>query len=529
MLKRCIGAGVPMLLAVSAAWAVTVTINHATEYQTIEGFGAHGSQNVWWSGGPFADASFVTTIVDDLGLTMSRNEFYPDFEPSNENGDANSLDFTKFNFSGEFVTKQKIWIDAMKAKAEQSGEPIRFIATYWSPPAWMKQNSSTVGGDPATNVLRTGVENELAEYGVATVRAYKERCNVDLYALSMQNESAFDEPYNSCVYTATRYRDVFKIFGARVKAAYPNVRLFGAEDMLGRWTVSGAFPGAIMSDTTSRRLMDAIAVHGYSDGVNPTPGADAPQLWNRAYTNMRSTGKPLWMTETSGYSNDWSGARGTAEAIFEALKYGKVAAWVWWQLAGDHTAGEILMPLGQRGKLFYAAKQYFRYIRPGAVMVDVNSDDTLVFTIGFNHKTNHTLTLVILNWAGSTKDITLSGQSLPSFTAYRTSSSDNCTNAGTVTTSASLPANSITTLYGTNYNPPVAVAPRVAGMPGLVAGPARADVYALDGRAAGRAVAVRVDEQGRIAWDARQTGLARGSYLVTAGGSVARTAVVDSR
>ncbi|MBD3239714.1 MAG: hypothetical protein GF331_03950 [Chitinivibrionales bacterium] len=484
------------LLAAFHVAAVNVTVDHETEFQTIEGFGAHGAQNVWWSDGPFATPSFVTTVVDELGLTISRNEFYPDFEPLNENGDAFSMDFSAFNFDGQFVGKQKEWIEALKAKAGQSGEPIKFIATYWSPPFWMKTNMHHHGGS-----LKSIARDELAEYAIATVRAYKEICNVDLYALSMQNELAFSQPFNSCVYTPESYRDMIKVVGPRLHDVYPDIKLFGPEDMLSAWT-NRAFPGLLMADTLSRRQMWAVAVHGYEDGTNPTPSSLAPKAWAKAYSNMQTVGKPLWMTETSGYSNDWDGARGVGEAIFEALKYGHVSAWVWWQLAGSHTAGEILMPRGEKGKLFYAAKQYFRYIRPGAVMIDVNADDSEVFVAGFHHKHNNTLTIVILNWSSSSKDITLSGQNLPSFTSYRTSSSDDCTNTGTVTGSVTLPANSITTLFGTGYEPPTtATALRSGSRPSV--GAVRAEVFGIDGRLLRVIDRVILNADNAFAWDGR--------------------------
>ncbi|MBD3243820.1 MAG: hypothetical protein GF331_24730 [Chitinivibrionales bacterium] len=530
MAKSHMHLAVVVLLAVSGAWAATVTISPQTEYQTIEGFGAHGAENVWWSGGPFATQSFVNTIVDDLGLTMNRNEFYPDFEPSNENGDASNLNYSAFNFSGTFMNKQRAWIQALKAKADASGEPMRFIATYWSPPAWMKTNNSTTDGGS----LKAGIENEFAEYAKATIRAYKEECGVDLYALSLQNELAFSQYFNSCVYTPESYRDMVKIVGPQLHAAYPNVKLFGPEDMLGAWTVR-AYPGRLMADPVSREQMWAIAVHGYSDGVNPTPSADAPQLWSRAANNMAASGKPLWMTETSGYSNDWNGARGTAEAIFEALKYGKVAAWVWWQLSGTHTAGEILMPGGNRGKLFYAAKQYFRYIRPGAVMIQVDSDDDEVFTIGFHHKQQQTLTLVILNWASSQRQIQLSGGDLPDFTLYRTSSSDNCSNKGTVGSSFSLPGNSINTLYGTGYSP-TRITPRAGSTPAAFTGNCTARIYSLDGRLLRTIKDVKLSHDGALTWDTRRAagaGVATGSYYTVVtdphGRRVAARSVAQSR
>lgn len=508
-------------LAAAVAGAATVTVDHTTEYQEIVGFGAHGSQNVWWSGGPFASPTFVTTIVDDLGLTISRNEFYPDFEETNENSSASDLNMSAFNWSGQFVNKQKAWIVALKNQAAASGEPIKFITSYWSPPAWMKTNNSTINGGALKSIAR----EEFAEYVEATYRAYQQECGVDLYAMSLQNELAFEEPYNSCVYTPEEFRDMIKVVGPRIHAYAPDMKIFGAEDMLSRWTVD-PYAGMCQADPVAREHLNVFAVHGYSDGVHPIPSSSAASAWKTAWNNVRATGKQLWMTETSGYSNNWSGATGVADAIFAALKYGKISAWVWWQLAGDHTAGEILMPLGQRGKLFYVSKQYYRYIRPGATMVQVDSDDANVFVLAFNHKTDHTLTLVILNWNSGSAQITLSGDGLPSsFTQYTTSSGLDCANQGAVGTTFTLGGNTVNTLVATGYSPPTATLPQPAHMT-TPRGRCTAEVFSLDGRLLRRLDNVRVDAEGRFAWDGRDSSgrhVAAGSYYSTVRDAEGRT------
>jgi O-glycosyl hydrolase len=487
---------------------VTVSIRPDSNYQTIEGFGAHGSLNVWWSGGPFYNTTFLNLVVDDLGLTMNRNEFYPDWETPNDNGDPNT--FGTFNRSGIFVTKQKGWITALRDKAAQSGEPIRFIATYWSPPAWMKQNNSTVGEDAATNILRTGVEAELGELGSATVKAYKEECNVDLYALSMQNEPAFPEPYNSCVYTPTRYRDVFKIFATRVHNDYPNVKLFGAEHMLANW---GTFEGQLFQDTLARRHVGAFAVHGYSDGVHPTPSSQAVLKWRQAANNVFPTGKGLWMTETSGYTDSWADAFHLAEMIYAGLRHGKMGAWVWWQLSEETSSSEyVFMYSGQPTKRYYIHKQFARYIRPDAKMIGAPSTgDTLVFAAAFHHPQNHTLSIVLLNANSASRTVTLSGSDLPTFQVYRTTSSEDCVNAGTATTSVTLAASSVTTLYGTGYNPSVEVLDPLSAraLPTGFAASGDANIYALDGRMVASLRNVRIDD-GRVQLDNKQ--LACGTY-----------------
>jgi hypothetical protein len=298
---------------------------------------------------------------------------------------------------------------------------------------------------------------------------------------------------------------VFKIFGARVKADYPNVKLFGAEDMLARWTVSGAFPGPLMADATSRGLMDAIAVHGYSDGVHPTPVSQAAGLWRTVARNLATVNKPVWMTETSGYFDTWADAFQVAEAIYVALKYGKLAAWVWWQLSEGASNEYSMMNNGTPGKRAYVHKQYARYIRPDAVGVgDSCVGDTLIFSVAFRHKQQHTLTIVLLNANSAQRTVTLVGPSMPTFTAYRTSSTENAANVGTVTTSVTLPASSVVTLYGTNYDPPTPVVDPGSGrvnMAGLTArGNAR--VFTLDGKLVAVLRDVRLD-QGRVRWKSK--------------------------
>lgn len=497
----------------------SVTIRPDSVYQTFEGFGAHGSMDVWWGGGPFYNQTFLNFLVDDMGMTMNRNEFYPDYEATNDNSDPNVLGSFNTSTNAQFVGKQKAWIQALKAKADASGQPMRFIATYWSPPGWMKVNNSTVGGVPATNVLRVGMEAELGELGVATVKAYKDQCGVDLYALSMQNEPAFDEPYNSCIYSPTRYRDVFKVFGPRVHATYPNVKLFGTEHMLANW---GTMEGQIITDSLAKAHMDAFAVHGYSDGVHPTPASSAVNLWKRAATNTTGAKRPLWMTETSGYFDTWTDCFHLAEMMYAAVRHGRLAAWVWWQLSEPSSNEYAMMNSGQPSKRAYIHKHFAKFMRPEAVMIGAPlTGDSLVFAIAVHHRANQTLSVLLLNAASGSRTVNLSTTlgTLPQFTVYRTSASENCASAGTATGSVTLPASTVTTLFATGYNPPVSVVDPATGRinPNGYTSFGTAKVYSMDGRLVAAIDNARMDH-GKVAWDGRDAQgarVARGAYYAS--------------
>jgi glucuronoarabinoxylan endo-1,4-beta-xylanase len=169
--------------------------------------------------------------------------------------------------------------------------------------------------------------------------------------------------------------------------------------------------------------------------------------------------KKQWMTETSGYADAWNGspgafALGLGLDIMSALNNGNVSGWVWWQGSENpgSTAGvgEFALMNGLvKGKKYYASKQFYRYIRPGAVRVGAASVNANVFVSAFENAAQGTHTIVVANTSQSAQNVTLGGTGLPpAFTIHRTSASENGVNAGEYATgtSLSLPARSITTL-----------------------------------------------------------------------------------
>jgi hypothetical protein len=64
-----------------------VVLDWTKHYQTIEGFGGFGSQDVYWGSGPYTTPEFVRLVVEDLGLTIAREEVVSSLEPVNDNDD----------------------------------------------------------------------------------------------------------------------------------------------------------------------------------------------------------------------------------------------------------------------------------------------------------------------------------------------------------------------------------------------------------------------------------------------------------
>ncbi|MEK7705860.1 MAG: hypothetical protein AAB426_12940, partial [Myxococcota bacterium] len=252
--------------------------------------------------------------------------------------------------------------------------------------------------------------------------------------------------------------EVLADIGPTIKADFPDVKFFGSENMLameGGADRQWFYAQAIHDSAAATAQLDALAVHGYSDGVLPTPSSATAQLW----TTLRSDyavpmNKPVWMTETSGFNEIWAeGPMELAKAIYAALSFGNLSLWVWWQ--GSNLDGinnySLMQGSAVHGKKYYVSKSYYRYIRPGARRVSAVATDPELLTLAFEHPTMGAFTVVIINAGAAPKDVNLLGDGLPAtFAAYRTSASEDTAELGSLGPSFSVPARSITTLVDGN-------------------------------------------------------------------------------
>ncbi len=439
-----------------------IIIDKSVKYQTIDGFGFFGANDVWWASKNLWNDAWGDKIINDLGITIWRNEWYPPSIPcANQDADWN---------------KQKPVVRGLKAKADQYGVNLKYIVSIWSPPADMKwlcnfswagdAYATRNGGTVSTKNGGTLNPNKYIEYSdwlKLCIQSYKD-IGIDLYAMSLQNEPMFTETYNSCTYTTSWYCDLLNNVVPAIKAIYPGIKIFGSENMLEMEGKSNNWPyfyhQGIKDNIFAKDNIDILAVHGYSDGVSASSGSELAKMWtNHAEQFSIPLNKPAWMTETSGYADSWissgttPGALNLAMDIYSGLNYGNMQAWVWWQ--GSEASGisnYSLMSNNTGGKKYYVSKHYFRYIRPGAVRVKSSSDDPEIFVTAFEHPVKGTNTIVIINAGSEGKSVSVQGvDPTVVFTIYLTTSgSDNCKESGAINPGQDnhfeLPAKSVVTL-----------------------------------------------------------------------------------
>jgi O-glycosyl hydrolase len=292
--------------------------------------------------------------------------------------------------------------------------------------------------------------DEFAERCVAYIKIVKQETGIDVYAISLQNEPRFTEPYESCVFNGEALRDLIRAVGKRFAKDGIQTKIFMPEDV-GYFDGIKALVQPILADAEAMGYVDIIATHGYAfDGV--TAASTDAQTWNAMYQWGAGQGKPLWMTETSGFSNDMQGAIDLSKAMYTALTFGNVSAWVFWSISsGTLDAYSLMRSDGLKSKRYFTSKNVYHYVRPGAWRVSATSgDDSKIYPLAFTNEADHSETVVLVNDGESARAVTLSG--LPdtgSFGLFLTDSLHDCMDMGSADLSSGLlvPPKSVTTLY----------------------------------------------------------------------------------
>lgn len=425
-----------------SASAKDVTIDLSTVYQEIDGFGAFMG-----SGGN--DPDTIISLAEDIGMSMARfGVIGGGFEEINDNSDPNIINLEAYNPSALSISNMKRIAPFVD----------KFIVTFWSPAGWMKLNKweNGVEGYATDNKLDPKYYEEYAEEVVAMIQVVKRETGKDIYAVGLQNEPQFNEPYPSCQVNPGEFRDIIKVVGARLDAeGLGNVKLFWAEALPAQGSIK-AYIDVVKADPVAAAYADIVAIHNY-DADGASVGGAGCDYWNNIF-NWAQAGNnqyKTWMTETSGHKDDWSGAMTLAGNIFNALECGNASAWVFWSFSVSEGSPEYGLVVSNRpSSRFYVSKQYYKFIRPGAVRV--NAVSAGIPAIAFKDDSAKTVSVVLLNNTSEPQTIEIKGLGLPSnWESFTTSNSRNCEKGKMVGPDGLiiLPPGSLTTLVGDNSNP----------------------------------------------------------------------------
>ena len=312
----------------------TITINESTQFQTVDGFG------YTLTGG---SALLINQLSADKKAALLQELFGNGSNDISVNYlrlsiGASDLDTAPFSYNdlplGQTdVNQNNFSIEPDKAnlipilKQILSINPlIKIIATPWSPPTWMKDNNSTIGGS-----LKPEYYTSYATYFVKYIKAMKnEGINID--AITPQNEPLHPGNNPSLFMTATQQLDFIKNhLGPAFKTNNINTKIVLYDHNLDRTD----YPLSILNDAEARPYIDGTAFHLY-----------AGEVQNMSIVHNAYPDKNLYFTE------QWTGANGSFDGdlqwhiknviIGTMRNWSKIA--LEWNLANDpyyqpHTNG----------------------------------------------------------------------------------------------------------------------------------------------------------------------------------------------
>ncbi|MGN0181326.1 MAG: carbohydrate binding domain-containing protein [Candidatus Ornithomonoglobus sp.] len=420
------------------------TVDFNIEYQEIAGFGGSGAFGTAQSikNLPSDKQSEVLSLLFDkdngIGLTVIRNMLTPAI--------------------GETPGTINLNADEAQGWLMEQGKKYgadKIMTTCWTPPAWMKDNNSTIGGSLASEHYQ-----DFAAYLADYVEEYKKK-GIDIDIISPCNEPDLSPDYDGCTWTAEQIADFIKNYlKPELVSRSMNTKILAAEEM----RFSENMLSGILADKEAADAVDIFGVHGYGTSTFSH------------LTNVENTGKPLWMTEIMGYnSRDDSILDGLlwAKRIYQAIAKAGANEWNFWYLAHQYDGGnsaiivldnydeDYMLP-----KRYYTIGNYSKYIRPGAKRVESTLEpNTNVYLSAYkNTDGKEVIVAVNGNVNEQSVDLTLNGSETESFDVYRTSDTESLDKPETVKANGkaltiTLPARSVTTYvtsdteYGINsYN-----------------------------------------------------------------------------
>ena len=210
---------------------------------------------------------------------------------------------------------------------------IRFWASPWTPPTWMKQGPFSSGNavspfDGGTMKSDDATMTAFAQYLIKFVQAYAEQ-GITVEAISPQNEPNYTGTYPTCGWSPATYT---KFVGQHLGPAVARAGLT-TKIMLGTFNGGGsdaAIVGSVMGDDAAR---GHIKVLGYQWGMmGSVAGAQAynrPDLADRAQVRQLSVGDAVrrdpapndqaYAVESWGLIRDWIKAGVTAYSAWNMV------------------------------------------------------------------------------------------------------------------------------------------------------------------------------------------------------------------
>jgi glucosylceramidase len=204
-----------------------ISINENVEFQKILGFGGAFTES----------ACYTLSQMSKTNQEILLNAYFNDLTGLGYNlgrVHMNSCDFSLENYTYveeydeslktfNIEREYKYVIPTIKRAQNIKGEKIKLLVSPWSPPAWMKTNNNMNYGGK----LKPEYFASWANYYLKFLKELK-AAGLKTFGLTVQNEPAATQTWDSCIYTKEEERDFVKNYlGPTIKnSSFKDTKIF---------------------------------------------------------------------------------------------------------------------------------------------------------------------------------------------------------------------------------------------------------------------------------------------------------------
>lgn len=392
----------------------SIEIDSTRTYQTVDGFGYS------LTGG----SAYLINRMDDASKNALLNEFFgngtssiavsylrisigaSDLDASvfsYNDLPAGQTDPTLANFS---LSRDTVDLIPVLKKILAINPNIKIMGSPWSPPVWMKDNGSSIGGS-----LKPEYYSVYAQYFVKYIQAMAAK-GINLHAVTVQNEPQHGGNNPSMVMSALQQAEFVK------NHLGPAFRTAGITTKIVVWDHNcnnPNYPITIMDDPAAKAFVDGSAFHLYEGEIGAMSGVHAAH-----------PDKNLYFTE------QWTGANGSFDGdlkwhiknviIGSMRNWSKVA--LEWNLANDpayqpHTPGgcseckgavTISGSVASKNVSYYIIAHASKFITPGSVRIESTTGTSVSNAVFLRPDGKKVMLLVNENGAAVNVNVKIKGK-----------------------------------------------------------------------------------------------------------------------
>ena len=411
----------------------TIQVNDKKEYQQVLGLGTsieESTVNNLLKMSAEKRKEFIRQLVDPhdgMGNTLFRvtigtadftgQEFYTYYDGTGKELDGHP-DWENKTGNGFSIEKDKKYgiiqiIKEIQEVAKECGveNELRFFASSWTPPGWMKSETSTSQSYANNELLLKGGQlkdehiNDLAKYYVRFIEEYQKE-GIPIYAMTLQNEPLLEIDYPSCLMTGSQEAKLAKAIKEELEKS---TVLSNEEKDVKIWAFDHNFDGAesfvqdLFASADGRDNVDGIAFHPYG-GSASTMGS---MYENYPDYTMHLTERSVWGTNGAKDIITWFRNGSQSYNAWVTMLDSNIAPHQW---VGTPDPTMFVQDAKNRDNYWctpevYIIGQFTKYVRPGYVRIDsTNGNNDSLANVAFKDPETGKIVMIVTNTSAENQD-----------------------------------------------------------------------------------------------------------------------------